>query len=117
MCSVKKSGGSFTVPVLAISLALNVVGGFYLTAADSPAPLQDEPVACADAAMPSDVFDFYTKALDSCRESRSVVLDVYCGGLDAAACNTKFDRDIQAQGGELLERYQALKSATEKESS
>lgn len=99
---------SFVKHGLAASLVLNILLGFLFWDATHSTASGEQPVSGA-ANMPVDMFEFYTKAIDSYRESLAVMQGVYCGDLDAAACSKKFDKAAYAKGGETLKRYLALK--------
>lgn len=94
---------------LIASLALNVLLGclFWITTAE----LKQADISRSN--MPSDLFQFYTKALDSCRDTTFVLQGVYCNGLDSNSCTAKFDKEAHAVGGDVLNRYVALKHASE----
>lgn len=93
---------------LAGSLVLNLVIGWMFWSATHEGRNEAEPLSASTTTSP-DIFDFYTKALDSSRETIDLMQSVYCGNLSAADCSAKFDKDAHAKGGETLARYLARK--------
>ncbi|MDN0082410.1 hypothetical protein QU487_06535 [Crenobacter sp. SG2305] len=104
--------GSLVRHGLFASLALNVLLGvmFWKATAQTPPPAATEAAA---SAMSNELFPFYTKALDSCRDTAYVLQGVYCNGLDSNSCTEKFDKAVHAVGGDVLSRYVALKHESE----